>query len=210
MILIGLTGGIGSGKSTVSALLAEHGAIVIDGDAITRDLQRPGEPLLKVLVERFGPEILNSSGELDRGALAAIVFTDKEALTDLNKIVHPLVGKEMERRMAEQRHTDNVVVLDIPLLAENPRKGLSGVIVVDIETDLAVQRLSAFRNMSAQDARARIANQASRETRLAIADQVIDNSGSLEELKFQVDRVWEWMLTRDHAANDAGAATDAL
>lgn len=210
MILIGLTGGIGSGKSTVSSLLAQRGAIIIDGDAITRDLQRAGEPLLTVLADRFGSDILDDQGALDRAALAAIVFADKEALADLNKIVHPLVGKEMERRMTEQRQTNNVVVLDIPLLAENPRKGLCGVIVVDIETELAVERLSSFRKMSPQDARARIANQSSRQTRLAMADQIIDNSGSMEELSSQVDRVWDWAQALEHAADDAGAATDAV
>lgn len=210
MILIGLTGGIGSGKSTVSALLAEHGAIIIDGDAITRELQRAGAPLLVELATRFGADILDSEGALDRAALAAIVFADKDALADLNKMVHPIVGKEMERRMAEQRQTDNVVVLDIPLLAENPRKGLSGVIVVDVDTELAVQRLSSFRNMSPEDARARIGHQASRETRLAMADQVINNSGSMQELSARVAEVWEWMLTREHAADDAGKNADDI
>ncbi len=207
MILLGLTGGIGSGKSTVSNLLASLGAIIIDGDAITRELQQKGSPLLDVLRERFGDSIISDDGALDRPALAAIVFNDKDALADLNKIVHPAVGKEMERRLNEQRATDNVVVLDIPLLAENPRKGLSGVIVVDIDTELAITRLVNFRNMKEEDARARIANQASRETRVAMADQVIDNSGTEDELKKRVSEVWEWARALPHVSDDeAGAA----
>lgn len=207
MILLGLTGGIGSGKSTVSNLLASHGAVIIDGDAITRELQQKGSPVLEALRERFGDAIIASTGELDRPALAAIVFNDKDALADLNKIVHPAVGKEMERRLNEQRVTDNVVVLDIPLLAENPRKGLSGVIVVDIDTELAITRLVKFRNMNEADARARIANQASRDQRLAIADQVIDNSGTEDDLKRRVAEVWKWARTLPHVSSDDAGST---
>ncbi len=202
MILVGLTGGIGSGKSTVSTLLADAGAVIIDGDAITRELQQPGEPLLQVIAERFGDDVLDESGALIRQRLADIVFNDVDALKDLNKIVHPAVGKELERRLEEQRSTRNVVILDIPLLAENPRKGLSGTIVVDVPEDIAVSRLVAQRGMREDDARARMANQASREKRLAIADQVIDNSGSLEELQRRVSVVWQWALTLPHVVDD--------
>lgn len=207
MILLGLTGGIGSGKSTVSNLLAALGAVIIDGDAITRELQQKGSPLLDVLRKRFGDDIFDEDGNLNRPALAAIVFNDKDALADLNKIVHPAVGKEMERRLAEQRSTANVVVLDIPLLAENPRKGLSGVVVVDIDTELAVARLVQFRNMKEDDARARIKNQASREKRLAIADQVIDNSGSEDDLAARVAEVWTWAIALPHVTDDEAGAT---
>jgi len=207
MILIGLTGGIGSGKSTVSALLVQHGAILIDADAIARELQAPGQPLLAVLAERFGSEIIDSGGVLDRAALAAIVFGNADALQDLNKIVHPAIGVEMDRRLKEQRTTDNVVVLDIPLLAENPRKGLSGVVVVDIPTELAIDRLVEFRNMKGDDAQARVAQQATREQRVAIADRVIDNSGDLANLETQVAAVWEWARTLNPAASDAGDRT---
>lgn len=209
MILLGLTGGIGSGKSTVSSLLAERGAVIIDADAITRELQAPGAPLLKTLAERFGEEILDSSGALDRAALAAIAFSDPEALKDLNKIVHPAVAAEMDRRMNEVRHTDKVVILDIPLLAENPRKGLCGIIVVDVPEDIAVQRLVEFRGMSEDDARARMAKQASREDRLKIADQVIDNSHDLESLKTRVGHVWEWAVKLPPASDDAGERTSS-
>ncbi|MBM3638335.1 MAG: dephospho-CoA kinase [Actinobacteria bacterium] len=202
MILVGLTGGIGSGKSTVSSLLADKGAVIIDGDAITRELQQPGQPLLQVIAERFGSEVLDSQGALVRQRLADIVFNDAEALKDLNKIVHPAVGKELERRLTEQRATDNVVILDIPLLAENPRKGLCGTIVVDVPEDIAVQRLVNQRGMREDDARARMANQASREKRLAIADQVIDNSGSFDELQSRVNEVWSWAQTLPHVVDD--------
>ncbi len=202
MILVGLTGGIGSGKSTVSSLLADKGAVIIDGDAITRELQLPGQPLLQVIAERFGSEVIDHEGALVRQRLADIVFNDADALKDLNKIVHPAVGKELERRLAEQRATDNVVILDIPLLAENPRKGLCGTIVVDVPEDIAVQRLVMHRGMREDDARARMANQASREKRLAIADQVIDNTGTLEELRRRVDEVWLWAQTLPHVVDD--------
>ena len=202
MILVGLTGGIGSGKSTVSSLLADRGAVIIDGDAITRELQQPGQPLLQVIAERFGSEVLDDQGALVRQRLADIVFNDAEALKDLNKIVHPAVGKELERRLTEQRTTDNVVILDIPLLAENPRKGLCGTIVVDVPEDIAVQRLVNQRGMREDDARARIASQASREKRLAIADQVIDNSGTLETLQRRVNEVWLWTQTLPHVVDD--------
>lgn len=204
MILLGLTGGIGSGKTVVSSMLAERGAIIIDADAVVRELQAPGQPLLKELADAFGDSIIASDGSLDRGTLASIAFNDKDALARLNKIVHPAVGKEMDRRLDEQRNTDNVVVLDIPLLAENPRKGLCGVIVVDVPVETAVSRLVEFRNMNEADARARIANQASREKRLAIADIVVENSGTLGDLAHRVDEVWAWAQTLPPAADDAG------
>lgn len=205
MILLGLTGGIGSGKSTVSQLLAARGAVIIDADAITRELQAPGAPLLGEISARFGEGVIGPDGSLDRGALAAIVFADSDALADLNKIVHPAVAKEMDRRLTEQRATDNVVVLDIPLLAENPRKGLSGVVVVDVPVDVAVERLVGQRGMDEADARARIAKQASREDRLKIADMVVDNSGDLVALERRIDEIWAWALALPPAAEDAGA-----
>lgn len=185
-------------------MLAAKGAVIIDADAIVRELQAPGQPLLGVLADRFGTSIIDDAGALDRAALASIAFADPDALKDLNKIVHPAVAAEMDRRLNEQRTTNNVVVLDIPLLTENPRKGLCGVIVVDIDPELAVRRLVEFRSMSEDDARARIAKQASREDRLAIADKVIDNSGDLARLEAQVNDVWLWALKLPPAADDAG------
>ena len=204
MILLGLTGGIGSGKSTVSALLSERGAVIIDADAIVKELQEPGQPLLVELAAEFGPSIIKDDGSLDRVALAGIAFSDKDKLAALNKIVHPAVGREMNRRLEEQRAGDNVVVLDIPLLAENPRKGLCGVIVVDVPVDVAVSRLVQHRGFSEDDARARVANQTSREKRVAMADKVLDNSGDMESLAQQVDAVWQWAQTLPPAAPDAG------
>ena len=170
-------------------------------------MQAPGAPLLNTLAEQFGAEIIDTNGALDRVALAGIVFSDAEALKSLNKIVHPAIAAEMDRRMKEQRDTNNVVVLDIPLLAENPRKGLCGVIVVDVPVDVAVHRLVTFRNMDETDARARIAKQATREDRAKIADRIIDNSGDLESLTPQVDDVWAWAQSLPPAADDAGERT---
>jgi len=191
MILVGLTGGIGSGKSTVSSLLIERGAVVIDADAITREVQAPGSPLLARLAERFGDEVIAADGSLDRPALAAIAFADPEALKALNGIVHPAVGAEINARVLAERGTDRVVVMDIPLLTENPREGLQAIIVVDVPEELQVQRLVAFRGFDEADARARIARQATRERRLATATYVIDNSGELDALVPQVDGLWD-------------------
>ena len=200
MILVGLTGGIGSGKSTVSSLLARNGAVVIDADAITRQLQEPGQPVLVAIVERFGAGVLDSDGRLDRPALAAIVFNDPEALKALNEIVHPAVGAETARRIAAEQDTDHVVVLDVPLLVETGRRGLAAVIVVDVPTDVAVERLVSQRGMSESDARARVAVQASREARLAKADIVIDNSGARDALEPRVAEVWKQITALPSAA----------
>ena len=194
MRLVGLTGGIGSGKSTVSAVLAEHGAVIVDADRIARELQEPGSPVLAQMAERFGDHVIAADGALDRAAVAAIVFgTDdasRQALADLNGIVHPALQREIRARIEAERDTDRVVILDFPLLAENPRDDLDATIVIDVDPEVAVSRLVEFRSMDADDARRRIANQASREQRLAIATHVIDNSGGLEALRSQVDAVW--------------------
>jgi dephospho-CoA kinase len=187
---IGLTGGIGSGKSTVSALLRELGAVVIDADAITREVQAPGTPVFAAMVERFGPGIVEADGTLDRQAVADIVFTDPDALKDLNGIVHPAVGLEVGARMAAQSETDNLVVLDIPLLVESGRDDIVGIVVVDVDPEVAVRRLVEHRGMREDDVRARMARQAGREDRLAKADLVIDNSGSRAELAAAVEAAW--------------------
>ncbi len=191
MILVGLTGGIGSGKSSVSAHLAELGAIVVDADAIVRELQQPGQPLVATLAERFGSGIIHPDGSLDRASLAALAFGNADALADLNRIVHPVVGREMSRRIDEQLATDRVVVLDIPLLAENPRQGLAATIVVDCPVEVAVARLVKMRGFTREDAEARIAQQASRKERLALATYVVHNDGSLDHLRRQIDRLWQ-------------------
>jgi len=202
VILVGLTGGIGSGKSTVSSLLEGRGAIIIDADAIVREVQLPGSPVLAELASKFGPEVLASDGSLDRQAVANIVFTDPEALKSLNAIVHPAVGKEMNRRMIEQRTTKNVVILDIPLLTENPREGLQGKIVVDVPVEVQVERLIKFRGFDEADARARISRQSTREQRLLTADFVIDNSHDLESLIPQIDKVWDWLVSLPQLPDD--------
>jgi dephospho-CoA kinase len=193
VILVGLTGGIGSGKTTVSAALARRGAVVVDADAIVHELQRPGQEVFDDMVARFGDGVVRADGELDRAAVASIVFNDRAALDDLGKIVHPRVSIEIMRRVEEQRDTEHVVVLDIPLLAESGWEGLIGTIVVDLPTDVAVARLVEHRGFSPADAEARIANQASRDERLATAAFVIDNSGSPDDLEPQIDRCWEWI-----------------
>lgn len=201
MQLIGLTGGIGSGKSTVSALLAARGAVVIDADAITRDLQRPGTPVFDAMVERFGPGIVAADGSLDRQAVADIVFVDADALTDLGRIVHPAVGAEIARRLEVEAATDHVVILDVPLLVESGRDDMGALVVVDVDPEVAVGRLVEHRGMREDDARARMARQVSRVDRLAKADIVIDNSGTLEDLAAEVDRAWP-------AIRAAGAPAD--
>ncbi|CAN5773299.1 dephospho-CoA kinase [soil metagenome] len=193
MLLIGLTGGIGSGKSSVSARLAEHGAVVVDADAIVREVQAPGQPVFEAMVERFGPSIVGADGGLDRQAVADVVFTDSEALADLNAIVHPAVGGEIARRLEVEAATDHVVILDVPLLVESGRDDMAGLLVVDVDPELAIERLVAHRGFREDDARARIARQASREERRAKADRVIDNSGSLEQLREAADAAWAWI-----------------
>lgn len=193
MRLIGLTGGIGAGKSTVSLRLRERGAVVVDADAITKELQQPGTEVFAAMVARFGDRILAADGTLDRQAVADIVFADPGELQALNAIVHPAVGVEIFRRIEEQTVTDNVVVLDIPLLVEGGRYAVGGVLVVDTPVDVAVQRLVEHRGMDEADARARIANQVSREERVAKADFVVDNGGAPADLDAQLDAAWAWI-----------------
>lgn len=193
MLLLGLTGGIGSGKSTVSAALAARGAVVIDADAVVRELQSPGGAVLAAMVEAFGDTILNADGTLDRQGVADIVFTDTEQLKVLNGIVHPAVGAEIDSRIEAQRDTDNIVVLDIPLLVENKPYSPEGVIVVDTDPEIAVARLVEFRGFDADDARARMSRQATREQRLAEADFVISNDGTPADLEPQIEACWTWI-----------------
>jgi dephospho-CoA kinase len=193
VIPIGLTGGIGSGKSTVSSMMAALGAVVIDADKIARELQAPGTPVFDAMVDRFGPEIVADDGTLDRPKIASIVFSDSRELQSLNAIVHPAINVEIEQRLAALESSDKVVVLDIPLLAEGQgRYPTIGVVVVDIDEAVAVRRLVEYRGFTEEDARARMASQASREQRRAIADRIIDNSGSLASLEVQVEDVYQW------------------
>lgn len=194
MILVGLTGGIGAGKTTVSTMFAQRGAVIIDGDIIVRELQQPGTTVLAEIVRRFGDGILTEHGELNRSALAAIVFPDQDALADLNKIVHPKLREEITRRIATEAKTDHVVILDLPLLSENPRQDLSGVVVVDVDQAIARERLINSRGMTAIDVDARMSRQADRKTRNVIAGLIIDNSLDQQHLAAEVERAWKWIL----------------
>lgn len=207
VLLVGLTGGIGSGKSTVSAMLAERGAVIVDADAIVREIQQPGGLAYQGIVDRFGPEVVAADGTLDRAALAAIVFNDEAARQDLNNLTHPLVGQVMAERIGANAATDNVVVLDIPLLAERGREayGVAGVIVVDCPVEEAVRRLVEHRGFTEADARARVAAQVSREDRLAMADFVVDNAGPVEALAEQVDACWAWLQELRSSAAGRGS-----
>jgi dephospho-CoA kinase len=194
VLVVGLTGGIGSGKSTVSALLAAKGAVVIDADEIVRDVQRPGTPVFLAMVERFGPGIVAADGTLDRAAVADVVFGDPDALANLNAIVHPAVGAEIMSRLDDLAGTDEVVILDVPLLVESTRAyPVAGLLVVDVDPEIAVRRLVEQRGMREGDARARMSRQTGRAERLARADVVIDNSGTPDDLARQVDTAWEWI-----------------
>jgi dephospho-CoA kinase len=190
VLRIGLTGGIGSGKSTVSRLLGEHGAVIVDADAIAREVVAPGTPGLAAIVEAFGAAVLAADGSLDRPRLAAVVFADPEARGTLDGIVHPLV-RARARELEAAAPPGAVVVHDVPLLVETGQgSAYDVVVVVEADPDMRVARL-VERGLTAEDARARIAVQATDEERRAIADVVLDNSGTPEELAQQVERFWQ-------------------
>jgi dephospho-CoA kinase len=188
---VGLTGGIATGKSMVSGVLRDLGAVVIDADQLAREVVAEGTPGLDAVVAEFGPEVLGADGELDRPAVARLVFSDEDARRRLEGIVHPLVFERIvELEAAAPR--DTVVVHDIPLLAESGRAGtFDAVIVVDAPSEVQVERMVRDRGWSEAEARARIAAQASRQDRLAIATHVIDNTGTLEDLRDRVAEVFE-------------------
>jgi dephospho-CoA kinase len=194
VLRVGLTGGIGSGKSEVSRRLAARGAVIIDADVAARQVVAPGTPGLARIAEAFGPGVLRPDGALDREWLGAIVFGDPAQLAKLNAITHPLIGEWMraaERAAAETADGDLIVVYDVALIAESGRwADYDLVVVVDVPPEVQVDRLVSQRGMAPDQARARLAAQASREQRLALADLVIDNSGSLEDLDRRVAEVW--------------------
>jgi dephospho-CoA kinase len=189
VLKVGLTGGIGSGKSAVARLLAEHGAAIIDADVLAREVVAPGTPGLAEIVAAFGDEVLLHDGSLDRPALGRIVFADPEQRRRLEKITHPLIGEETFRRMdALSDHA--VVVHDVPLLAEGRMEGLYDcVLVVEAPREVRLARLEK-RGLAREEAEGRMATQATDEQRRAIATYVLDNSGSLDDLRRQVDEVW--------------------
>ncbi|WP_406001505.1 dephospho-CoA kinase [Streptomyces sp. NBC_00829] len=203
MLKVGLTGGIGAGKSEVSRLLASYGAVLIDADKIAREVVEPGTPGLAAVVEAFGPEILTPEGTLDRPKLGSVVFAEADRLATLNAIVHPLVGaRSMELEATAGR--DAVVVHDVPLLTENNLAGLYDlVVVVDASPETQLDRLVRLRGMPESEARARMAAQATREQRRKIADLVIDNDGPMEQLEPQVRTVWAELTERAEAARGA-------
>ncbi len=193
MLVIGLTGGMGAGKSTVARLLAEHGAHVIDADEIAREVVASGEPALAAIVEEFGDGVLTDDGALDRAAMAAIVFNDEERLAALEAITHPAIRGRIEARLAEHREADDgrVVVLDHPLLVETGLAAdLEVVVVVTAPEGLRVQRLAEGRDIDPEDARARMRNQTGDEERRAAATHVVVNDGDLDELRARVAEVW--------------------
>src|SRR3954447_3255760 len=202
MLVIGLTGGIGSGKSTVSRLLARKGAVIVDADLIAREVVEPDGSAYQGVVDRFGKDVLLDDGALDRAALAEIVFADADALRDLNNIVHPAVGAVIAERLAEEAATDHVVVLDVPLLVESGRTNTSGTIVVDCPPEEALRRAVA-RGLPEDDVRRRMANQVTREERLAKADFIIDNSGPESALAAEVDKAWAWIESLQQRSGDA-------
>jgi dephospho-CoA kinase len=195
---VGLTGGVGSGKSTVARLLADHGAVVIDADAIAREVVEPGTPGFAAVVARFGDAIVGPDGRLDRPALAAIVFRDEDRRGELNAIVHPLVGRRTAELMSAA-DPDAIVVFDIPLLVEsNMAAGFDTVVVVEAAFDIRLARL-AERGMDETDARERMAVQASDEQRRAVADEIVMNNGSLTELKADIDALWDRLASASQA-----------
>ena len=200
MLRVGLTGGIGAGKSEVSRRLAGHGAVVIDADAISREVVEPGTDGLAEVVEAFGPGVLGPDGGLDRPKLGEVVFADPERRSRLNAIIHPRVGERMAE-LEREAGPGAIVVHDVPLIAEGGRAGAYDlVVVVDAPPRVQVERLVRNRGMTRDQAKARMAAQASREQRLAIADIVIDNSSSLAELDRQVGDLWSELRRRAAAA----------
>jgi dephospho-CoA kinase len=195
MLAVGLTGGIGSGKSAVADLLVDRGAVLIDADQVAREVVAPGGPAYQPLIDRFGPGIVAADGTIDRPALAAVAFADDAARADLNAITHPAIGIAMIEARDALVETDKVLVLAIPLLTAVHRDTvkLHKVVVVDTPVDIALERLLAQRGMDRDDAEARMRAQISREERVKEADYVLDNSGDRAALETEVAKLWEWL-----------------
>jgi dephospho-CoA kinase len=195
MLAVGLTGGIGSGKSAVADQLVARGALLIDADQVARDVVAPGGPAYQPLIDRFGTGIVAPDGTIDRPALAAVAFADEATRLELNAITHPAIGIAMIRARDALADTDKIVVLAIPLLTAVHRETvtLHKVVVVDCPTEIALERLMAHRGFDRTDAEARIRSQISREERVKEADYVIDNSGDLTALEGEVAKLWDWL-----------------
>jgi dephospho-CoA kinase len=196
MLAVGLTGGIGSGKSAVADLLVERGAVLIDADQVARDVVAPGGPAYQPLIDRFGPGIVAPDGTIDRQALAAVAFVDDESRLALNAITHPAIGVAMIEARDALAGTDDIVILAIPLLtaAHRDTVRLHKVVVVDCPTDIALERLMSQRGFDRADAEARIRAQISREERAREADYVLDNSGDWAALRAEVAKLWAWLV----------------
>jgi dephospho-CoA kinase len=196
MLAVGLTGGIGSGKSAVADLLVARGATLVDADQVARDVVAPDGPAYQALVDRFGPGIVAADGTIDRPALAAVAFADEESRLALNAITHPAIGIAMIQARDSFEGTDRIVVLAIPLLTAVHRETvkLDAVVVVDCPTEVALERLISQRGFDRTDAEARIRSQISREERVKEADYVLDNSGDLAALEVEVEKLWDWLL----------------
>ena len=217
MLAVGLTGGIGSGKSSVADLLVARGAVLIDADQVARDVVAPGGPAYQPLIDRFGSGITAADGTIDRPALAALAFANEENRLALNAITHPAIGIAMIVARDAHEGTDDIVVLAIPLLTAQHRETVRlDEVVVDCPTDLALQRLLSQRGFERADAEARIRSQISREERCREADYVLDNSGGRAALEVEVARLWDWLQAeaaqkqaRAEAAGPVGSGVDA-
>ncbi|MGA2472187.1 MAG: dephospho-CoA kinase [Acidimicrobiales bacterium] len=196
MLAVGLTGGIGSGKSAVADLLVERGAVLIDADQVAREVVAPGGPAYQPLIDRFGPGIVAPDGTIDRQALAAVAFVDDESRLALNAITHPAIGIAMIEARDALADTDDIVILAIPLLtaAHRDTVRLHKVVVVDCPTDIALERLLSQRGFDRADAEARIRAQIPREERIKEADYVLDNSGDRAALGAEVAELWAWLV----------------
>ncbi len=197
MLLVGLTGGIGTGKSTVARMLAERGAVVVDADELAREAVAPGTPGHARVVERFGTSVLGPEGGIDRRALAEVVFSDPAARRDLEAIVHPEVFRRLAEVAEGYRDTDRVVVFDAPLIVETGQaRAFDVLVVVTAPEEAQIRRLAADRGMAEEEVRARLAAQLPAADKAAAADVVLDNAGSLAELEARVDRLWGELRAR--------------
>jgi len=201
MIVVGVAGGIGSGKTAVTDVMGARGAIVIDADVIARDIVAPGSPCLEEIRSAFGDRVLHEDGSLNREALATIVFTDESARLQLNELTHPRINDEMKRQIALTHARDGVCLIAIPLLVSEhlERLGLDAIIVVDCPTEIALERLVTDRQFDRDHARSRIASQISREERNALGDYVVVNDGTRDQLERKIDDLWSVLLARTEA-----------
>jgi dephospho-CoA kinase len=207
MLLVGLTGGIGSGKSTVAQMLAERGAVVLDADAFARGALEHGSPGFDRAVQLFGPQVVSPDGDLDRTAIARRVFADEDLRRKLEEIVHPEVRRLIAKGITAHANSDRVVVVDTPLLIETGAQDMFEVVVlVSSEPAVQIERLTTGRSMSAEDAQARIRTQMPTQEKARFADVILDNDGTLEELEGEVEVLWQGLLRRSRAAEagDAG------